>query len=313
MRGEGGRFGRPPPRGIVAPMAHIALIVNPLATAVDEHRIAAVERVLGRYADVRTYFTERRGHATEIARELNAVDAIFVLSGDGGFNEVVNGLADGAPPIACIPGGGTSVFPRGLGLPRDPVRAADILGDAFENGRTRTISVGRVNGRRFLFNSGLLLDAELVRRIEAHRSRDGRPGDAAFIATLLKLIAERRGRFDPVIDVEGLGRVAFLFIANADPYTFLGSTPLHIAPQARLEAGLDAVAPRRVRPHDIPPLLRYVVSGRRPPRSVITLHDEDRIEARADLPLPLQADGEDLGDVTEAIYEVERGALRVLV
>lgn len=293
-------------------MADIALIVNPLATAVDEHRIAAVERVLGRHANVNTQFTQYRGHATELAREATGTDAIFVLSGDGGFNEVVNGLGADAPPIACIPGGGTSVFPRGLGLPRDPVRAAEILGEAFESGRVRTISVGRVNGRRFLFSAGLLLDAELVRRIEANRSRDGRPGDAAFLATLLKLIAEKRGRFDPIIDVEGLGRVAFLFVANADPYTFIGSTPLHIAPQARLEAGLDAVAPRRVRPHEIPPLLRYVVSGRRRPRSVITLHDEDRIEARADLPLPLQADGEDLGDVTDAVFDVERGALRVL-
>jgi diacylglycerol kinase family enzyme len=292
-------------------MADIALIVNPLATAVDEHRIAAVERVLGRHAHVDTHFTQYRGHATELARAATGVDAIFVLSGDGGFNEVVNGLGTDAPPVACIPGGGTSVFPRGLGLPRDPVRAAEILGDAFEHGHTRTISVGRVNGRRFLFNAGLLLDAELVRRIEANRSRDGRPGDAAFLATLLKLIAEHRGRFDPVIDVDRLGRVAFLFVANADPYTFLGSTALHIAPQARLEDGLDAVAPRRVRPHEIPPLLRYVVSGRRPPRSVITLHDEDRIEARADVPLPLQADGEDLGDVTDAVFEVERGALRV--
>src|ERR671925_617092 len=118
-------------------MPEIALIVNPLATAVDEHRIAAVERVLGRHAHVDTHFTQYRGHATELARAATGVDAIFVLSGDGGFNEVVNGLGADAPPVACIPGGGTSVFPRGLGLPRDPVRAAEILGDAFERGRMR--------------------------------------------------------------------------------------------------------------------------------------------------------------------------------
>jgi len=299
-------------RGIVAGMPRIALIVNPLATAVDEHRIAAVERVLGRLGKVETQLTQRRGHATELAREASDADAIFVLSGDGGFNEVANGLAADAPPIACIPGGGTSVFPRGLGLPRDPLRATEQLAEAFEHGRTRTISVGRVNGRRFLFNAGLLLDAELVRRIEARRSHDGRPGDAAFLAILLKLIAEHRGRFDPVIDVDGLGRAAFLFVANTDPYTFLGARPLHIVPRAELEGGLDAVAPERIRPHTVPSLLRYVVTGKRPPSAVRTLHDADRIEARCDRPLPLQADGEDLGDVTEAVFEVERGVLRVL-
>jgi diacylglycerol kinase family enzyme len=293
-------------------MSHVALIVNPLATAVDEHRIASVERLLGRYADVQTHVTQRRGHATELAREASEADAIFVLSGDGGFNEVVNGLGAGAPPVACIPGGGTSVFPRALGLPRDPLRAAQKLGEAFEQGRTRTISVGRVNGRRFLFNAGLFFDAELVRRIEAQRSRDGRPGDAAFLATLGKLIAEHRGRFDPVLEVDGLGRVAFLFVANADPYTYLGGVPLHIAPHARLEMGLDAIAPRYVRPHMIPSLLRYVVTGKRPPGTVMSLRDRDRIQARADAPLPLQADGEDLGDVAEAVFEVERGAVRVL-
>jgi diacylglycerol kinase family enzyme len=293
-------------------MAEIALIVNPLATAVDEHRIANVQRVLGRYANVETYLTQHRGHATELARAVDGADAIFVLSGDGGFNEVVNGLDANAPPVGCIPGGGTSVFPRGLGLPRDPVRAAEILGEAFQHGRVRTISVGRVNGRRFLFNAGLLFDAELVRRIEAHRSRAGRPGDAAFVATLMKLIAERRGRFDPVIEAGELGQVAFLFVANADPYTFLGRRPVHVAPRARLEAGLDVVAAQRVRPHAIPSLLRYVLTGKRPPRTVVSLHDADRVEARSERPLPLQADGEDLGDVTEAVFEVERAALRVL-
>jgi diacylglycerol kinase family enzyme len=296
-------------------MSHVTLIVNPLATGVDEHRVARVEQTLGRVAEVDTHFTQRRGHATELAYQAASLgtDAIFVYSGDGGFNEVVNGLGRGAPPVACIPGGGTSVFPRSLGLPRDPVRAAAELAAAFERRSIRTISVGRVNGRRFLFNAGLFFDAELVRRIEAHRSRNGRPGDAAFLATLGKLIAEHRGRFDPVLEVSGLGRVAFLFVANADPYTYLGALPVHIAPRARLDAGLDAVAPARVRRHDVPRLLSYVMTGRWLPGEVRTLHDVDRIEARCHRPLPLQADGEDLGDVRGAVFEAERAAIRVLI
>src|SRR5207248_9083906 len=117
--------------GRVPAVSHLALIVNPLATAVDEHRVAAVERALGQYGEIKTRFTERRGHATELARESAGADAIFVLSGDGGFNEVVNGLGPNAPPVACIPGGGTSVFPRGLGLPRDPLRATEHVATAF--------------------------------------------------------------------------------------------------------------------------------------------------------------------------------------
>jgi diacylglycerol kinase family enzyme len=294
-------------------MPNVALIVNPFASAVDEHRIALVEGELARLGDVATFLTERRGHATELARTVaDDVDAIFVFSGDGGFNEVANGLGPDGPPLGCIPGGGTSVFPRGLGIPRDPVAATKQLADAFEQGRTRRISLGRVNDRRFLFNAGLFFDAELVRRIEANRSRAGRPGDAAFVATLMKLIGEHRGRFDPVLEIEGAVRAAFVLVANTNPYTYIGAKPVHIAPAARLEGGLDLVAPTKVRPRDIPRLTSYVLTGRGRPGSVIALHDLDRISVRCFRPLPLQADGEDLGDVTEAVFYAERDALTVL-
>ena len=42
-------------------------------------------------------------------------------------------------------------------------------------------------------------------------------------------------------------------------------------------------------------------------------HDLDRIHVRCDEPLPLEADGEDLGDVDEAVFEAERDAVAVLV
>jgi diacylglycerol kinase family enzyme len=39
----------------------------------------------------------------------------------------------------------------------------------------------------------------------------------------------------------------------------------------------------------------------------------ERLEVRCDQPLPLQVDGEDLGDVTEAVFEAEPAAIAVLV
>jgi diacylglycerol kinase (ATP) len=127
------------------------LIVNPFATRVDERQIERVAAEL-RVTDVRR--TERAGHATQLVREAGAVEAIYVFSGDGGFNEALNG-SDGSVPLGFVPGGGTSVLPRALGLPRDPVAAARALRDA----RTRRIAVGRVNGRRFGFSAGFGLDA----------------------------------------------------------------------------------------------------------------------------------------------------------
>jgi hypothetical protein len=46
---------------------------------------------------------------------------------------------------------------------------------------------------------------------------------------------------------------------------------------------------------------------------VLRGHDLDRIVVRCDVPTPLQSDGEDLGDVQEAVFEARRDALAVLV
>jgi diacylglycerol kinase family enzyme len=292
----------------------VILIVNPYASAVGEARVRAVEAELERVARVRTLLTERPGHATELAAA--GGDAVVVFSGDGGFNEVLNGAPAGVP-LGFLPGGGANVLSRALGLPRDPVAAATQVAEALASGRRRTISVGRVNGRRFGFSAGIGLDAELVRRVDALGRRDDgkRPGDLAFIASAVRLVAQQRLRFEPALEVRGRGRAAFAFVANGDPYTYASSIPIRVAPEARFELGLDLVAPKRIRPATVPQLLRYVLTGRgqASSRELLYGHDLDRIEIACDRPLPLQADGEDLGDVTEAVFEAERSALIVLL
>ena len=67
------------------------LIVNPYASRVTPEVVAAVEAVL---RPVATFTTQRAGHATELARAVET-EAVAVFSGDGGFNEVLNGLAAG--------------------------------------------------------------------------------------------------------------------------------------------------------------------------------------------------------------------------
>jgi len=117
-----------------------------------------------------------------------------------------------------------------------------------------------------------------------------------------------------VLDVDGFGRVAFALVANTDPYSYAKRLALHVAPEARFEAGLDLVAPRRVRPLSLPRLLAYVALGRgqQSARDIVYAHDGDRFEIRCDRPLPLQVDGEDLGDVEHALFDAERDALTVL-
>jgi diacylglycerol kinase family enzyme len=285
------------------------LIVNPFASGVDEHRLAAVQAALPEGTETR--ITMAAGEATAIARAVSGLDALYVLGGDGTYNEVLNGLQLDVP-LGLLPGGGTSVLPRALGLPRDPVAAAKRVA----LGHTRSIGIGRVNGRRFGFNAGVGFDAELVRRVdELGRSPDGRrPGDVAFMKVAVASLGRRRVRFDEQLEIEGGGRAAFVLVANCSPYTYSGSVGLDLVPDADFDAGLAYFAPVTLRARDLPRMLLHGVRGSGlKDGKALAGHDLDRIVVRCDEPLPLQVDGEDTGDVIEAVYEAERGAVTVLV
>ncbi len=293
---------------------NVALVVNPFATRVSEERLAQVRAELARVAELDVVLTERPGHATELVTAAGraGADAVVVFSGDGGFNEALNGL-ERDMPIGFLPGGGTSVLPRALGLPRDPMRAARQTADALAAGRTRRITVGRVNGRRFGFASGIGLPAEVVRLVDARGRRgDGkRPGDLAFVAAAVRAIAAEGGRLEPQLEIAGFGRAAAAFVANGRPYTYAENVPLPIVPEADFEHGLGLVAPVRVTRATLVPTVAGVLTGRA--RGSVYGHDLDRIEIACDRPLPLHVDGEDLGDVESAVFEAERAAVSVLV
>jgi diacylglycerol kinase family enzyme len=295
------------------------LVVNPRASHVTPDRVAQVERILRSSFRVETVFTTARLDAIGIAEDVSndgAFDALFMYSGDGGFNEVINGAG---PELAVgfIPGGRTNVLPRALGVGRNPFAAAARLAESAQAGRRRRISVGRANGRRFGFASGIGLDAELVRMWETlGRRRDGRKrGDLVFSLTALRMFWEKRGLMAPALEISGVGPAASAVAANGDPYTYVGRAPLHLAPRTSFEAGIDVVGLRELRPARLPALGAFLISGResRLNGDLIRLRDVERVDVTCSRPLPFHVDGEDLGDVMHATFESERAAVEVIV
>jgi diacylglycerol kinase family enzyme len=125
------------------------------------------------------------------------------------------------------------------------------------------------------------------------------------------VFARSRLRLDPQLELVGHGRAAFVLVSCGRPYTYAGPIPVRLGPDRE---GLAFAAPERVTAGALPRLVTALLRGRLAGvPGVITGAGLARLEVRCDRPLPLQADGEDLGDVTEAVFEAERDALTVLV
>jgi diacylglycerol kinase family enzyme len=300
----------------------LRLIVNPVASGVRERSVRTVLEALEPICDVELVETLRRDHATELAAEAVALgfDAVVAMGGDGTANEVLNGVGD-ALPVGVLPAGGTSVLPRALGMPRDLRGAARLVADALVNGRERRINLGVVNGRRFAFAAGVGADAQAVRLVDgAGRPKGRRPGDAYFAAQIMRTLL--RGDFrEPLLEVwlDGklVARGVSVFAANVHPWSYLGPIALKLAPRATFEGGLDVVVPRDMRRRHLPryamQLLLTGSQARRADKLLTYLHDVDGVHVVCSRPLPMHADGDDLGDVEEADFGVARDAARILV
>jgi len=126
---------------------HNALLIYNLTSGRRRHRrFAEVEeatRILksaGIAAELAP--TTSRGSATSIARHAVAQnrDLVIVCGGDGTINEVVNGLAGSAVPMAVLPAGTANILAKELGIPWDISAAARLI----PNSDTRRIALGSV-------------------------------------------------------------------------------------------------------------------------------------------------------------------------
>lgn len=299
------------------------LISNPTATSVSPQVRDVIAHALASELELEleTAGTKRRHHATHIARGAvhEGFDVVICLGGDGTLNEVINGLAGSTVPVVPLPGGGTNVFARSLGLPRDPIAAtAVILERIASDAKPVRIPLGRINDRYFAFCAGVGFDAAVVRNVERTPRMKRRFGDAWFIAQALRTFYVGYGRRASRAVLRApnrtIGSVLQTIICNTDPYTYLGSRPFRLCPHASLLDGLDAMTADQLRTISTLRLVFRAFGRARHDRLAIvqTLHDASSFTIESRDPVPFQVDGDYCG--TERWFDVtsEPDALSVL-
>jgi diacylglycerol kinase family enzyme len=305
------------------------IIVNPYATTVSDRLKNLVVYALQARYEVEAVDTEAAEHAIEIGREARdgGYDIVVAFGGDGTLNEVANGLAGTDVPISVLPGGSTNVVCRTLGIPHDVVDATEHLIGLADDFRPRKIDLGSVNGRRFVFSCGVGLDATVVERVDAHPRLKARARQWYYTWAAVTGFYRQYLR-DPVrleLEADGERIEGVTAIAqNSDPFTYFANVPIEICENIGLDDGTLSIAVlRRAAQRDMLPIAARVLSSRLRAarnRQIEELADVTEATVRsistddsgAPRPLPVQVDGDYIGEHAELRWTVEPRALTVV-
>ena len=272
----------------------MAMLVNPHGGVKQGRQILEKVRPAFEEAGValQIHETERQGHATELARELDltGLSGLCVIGGDGTLHEAINGMlardtADRVP-IGMIPGGSGNSFMETVGL-LDPVEAAA----AICGGSPRGIDVARVesaDGTIYIVN---IIGWGLVTDIGVRAERFRWMGTNRYtIASIVEVLIGRSWGGRLVIDGEEIvDRFSFILACNTQ-YTGKG---MRMAPRADLSDGLiDLVIVRRAPRLQILRLLPKVFDGSHMVSPLLEYRQVTAFELHPDNPDPLNLDGE---------------------
>jgi len=306
-----------------APSKRMLIIVNPYATTVsDRLKNLVVYALQGRY-EVDAIDTQARGHATELCKEAarEGYDVVVAFGGDGTVNEAANGLAGSDTPLSCLPGGRTNVYCRMLGIPTDVVDATEHLLRLADDWRPRRLDLAQVNERHFVFSAGVGLDARVVECVDSHPRLKARYGEwyytAVGIRTFTRRYVIRPAKMEVTVGA-GTVRGVTTIVQNGTPYTYFGDRPVNMGEGATLESGdLAGVVLERASPIDIPTVIWRALSQRARVarhRRVHAFTAMSGLSVRSvdGRPLPLQVDGDYIGEVHEARFGVTPRGIAVI-
>ena len=306
------------------------LITNPSATTAAGWSRDIVVKSLAAEVDLTVELTRYRGHASELAAAARAeqLDVVFTLGGDGTVNETINGLLSATegdcPLLGTIPGGLANVFPRALGFPGDAMATAGLLIEALHHRSTRRIPLGRLNGRYFAFNAGMGLDAAVIHAVEQSRAEGRKASASGYVIEAIRQLWDGLGTAEPHITIEAhsrsgtLARIEDAYLAivqNTTPWSFAGPVPLELGTAASFDSGLEVLGLTNLSPAAVAAFFAEGAARLPAERRLVSAvaEDCDRIQIWANRLLPVQVDGDSIGEFRELEITLEPSAIEVLV
>ena len=289
-------------------MSRILAIVNPhagngAATRVWSHVQAGLPAA--REWDCAT--TQRPGHATQIAASaIGTFDRVVVVGGDGTALEVANGLAYSQTAMAIIPAGTGNDLPVNLGIPVDPVAAAQLA----LTGTSRAIDLGEIQqssqNSYFVGIAGFGFDAEVAWRVNGLPKLGG--GTLPYLVGVLQTLWQFHSpTMRLTLDGSVVHEQVFL-VAVANCASYGGG--MRIAPRAQPDdAAFDVCIVKNLSRLEVLRLLPKLYSGGHVGHPAVNIVRCREISADASGRVLCQADGELVGGLP-ARFAIRPGALQ---
>lgn len=260
--------------------------------------------------------TQRPGHAQELAREAaqQGADLVVAVGGDGTVGEVASGLVGGRAALGVLPVGTGNLWAHMLGVPVwSPVYPSALMDAArvLVRGERRRIDLGKMGDRYFILWCGVGFDAKIAGNIEQHRDLRRSLGHFAYLVVgVVQAMAMRGTRTTIVVDGHARRcRVLLIVVSNAQLY----GPSLRISPDALLDDGLlDICIFRGQNALDVWRHFFLVRVGRHETSSHIEMLRGKRIQVLGGKPLPVQLDGDPVGN-TPMTIEVLPHAIELVV
>ena len=160
-------------------------------------------------------YTKYKGHATEIVRDLDYVDLVISMGGDGTFNESVTGNFMRQEKLVCahIPCGTTNDIGTMMGYGKNILNNLKLTLD----GVIRNIDICLINDKPFVYAAAIGKFADIP--YETPRKLKKNIGYLAYVSEGIKSFFNKTRLSEIVYEVDGIeyrGLFSFIIISSAN-------------------------------------------------------------------------------------------------
>ncbi len=268
-------------------------IINPIAGNGYAKTLAPkIEEMIDKYSiNASVVFTEKKGHASELAKQFADMDSKYIIAvgGDGTFNEIASSLLhEKNLTIGIVPAGTGNDFIQILGFPN---RFNDEHWKTLFEKNTSFIDVGLCNGLPFLNGMGLGFDAQVAAENYTEPGEVKKGGKNKYLFQIIKTLLLYKEKRMTVLSAETKHETDCFINTISNGRRFAGD--FFLTPKAIANDGLlDVCMIEKLSLIERFKILTKVPKGTHLQNKKVNYYQSQKIEIEFNEKVPFHLDGE---------------------